>query len=468
MRRAVLALCALFVAAPAQAHHVDPFEVIDRAFNAYKTSEDFNDMRAIFSEALRLAPHEGRLHPDFGLVYSMFADGALSDGNPGYALLLADEGLALVNSADEPDVEMRNALSLSKAQALGELGRYREAIEMATIPAVWVGTRFGQKSRDLVDADIRRWAEADRRGGGELPSAIKLSIDLLNRAQDAVSAGDTARAIELASRAALPDEAGIEPESLRLLNAWSRTVMGAAFGKEGRYAQAVRVLRESIAMQARTPWDERGTVEISADATEVEQRVAWETLIQLGLSAVFTRELDLATAALANAERFATTPQARFSLLVQRASLMMQGSDLAAVTALLSESEAAARKIGDDENAALAHFYVKVAEMRAQKRAPDAPEVAAVLDAAQAAAELARAQPDQAEYILASAARQTVLWASAHAQSLPVARAAYAIFKERQKTLGSHESGQDQARRHRRQFLETYVDVLFEVDQPGR
>src|SRR5690606_13100431 len=117
-------------------------------------------------------------------------------------------------------------------------------------------------------------------------------------------------------------------------------------------------------------------------------RIAWDIFIRLATSAVFT-DLTLADTALQNAADYATTPEHRFSLLVQRASLLMQIGTPAEVEAVLRESEAEAEAAGDLENAALARFYAAVAHMRIEKRAPDAPEIAAMLEFARAAAKAA-------------------------------------------------------------------------------
>lgn len=61
---------------PAAAHHVDPFELVERAFSAYQAKESYADVRAVLSAGLRAAPHDGRLDPGFGIVYAIYADAA--------------------------------------------------------------------------------------------------------------------------------------------------------------------------------------------------------------------------------------------------------------------------------------------------------------------------------------------------------------------------------------------------------
>ena len=465
MRRLfIAAAAAVAMTAPARAHHVDPFEVIDRAFAVYKETEDHEKVRAIFSESLREAPHDGRLSPDFALLFAVYSDTVRFAGNASFALLLADEGLALANSELEPDVEVRNALSTSRAYALADLGRYREAVEAAAIAALWLEERFGREARETLEAEMAGWAAKDD-GNTELPAAATIAVDLLQQAEQAILRNDTGAAIQLASRATLPESAGLSEAAVRLVNSWSLSVTGAAYSIEGRHGTAVALLRSAVDLIAEEPWDGRGKFAMLAELqTDISPRIAWDVFIRLAASAVFTRELALADAALRNAADFASTPTARFSLLVQRASLLMQSGEPAEVEAVLRESEAEAIAAGEPENAALARFYAAVAHMRIERRAPDAPEIAAMLRAARAAAEAAGDNPMQVEYILANAAQQAIRFASAYELAMPVARDAFSTFRQRQGSFGGYEDGQETARRDRRRFLETYVDALFETE----
>src|SRR5690606_38561880 len=130
-----LAACVLLLlpAGLAAADHIDPYEVATRAFETFQKNDSYPEARAIFSSALREAAHGGSLDPAFAIVYAMYSDLTRYDGNPAFALQLADEGLALALSAAELDEDMKNALLVSRAYALADLGRYEEAVESVAI-----------------------------------------------------------------------------------------------------------------------------------------------------------------------------------------------------------------------------------------------------------------------------------------------------------------------------------------------
>lgn len=457
--RSLAALAMLLAGGQASAHHIDPFEVVERAFAAYSENENYADVRAVLSEALREAPHDGVLDPGFGLVYAIYADAARFGGNPSFALQLADQGLALVDSAAKPDTEVRNALTVARAYALADLGRYREAAETAAIAALWMERRFGADSRIELENEMRGWlaaAETD-----ELPSVAQIAIDLLQKAETALLAADTGTAIALSSRAMLPENSALSEGAQRMVNAWARSIIGAAFGVEGRHGEAVTTLREAVDLLADAPWDGRSVIALHPDlVTQLTDKIVWDVFIRLGASAISVEDLALADAALRNVADRATTPEAQYSLLVQRAGILLRSGDFAAVEAIFRDSEAAAEAAGNEENAALARFYASVARMRQGSQEPDAPEVAAMLRAAREAADAAGDDLRQVEYVLTVATRMAVGYASAFELARPVSEAAYAAFKQRQRTMASYEAGQDAVRRERRSFLEMHIGVL--------
>ncbi len=465
--RCVAAVLALsFWTGPAPAHHIDPYEVIDRAFSAYKEREDYDEVRAMFSAALRDAAHGGKLDPEFALVYALYSDTARYAGNPSFALLLAEEGLALANAAPEPDVELRNTLTISRAYALADLGRYEEAARDASIASLWLEERFGKEARAGLETEIRDWNS--RIDGGELPSVGELAIDLLQRAEQALLAGDTGTGISLASRATLPDGSGLSNGAVRLVNAWVKSVVGAAYAAEGRHYPAAVSLLDAVNLLSDQPWNGRDIITLDPDiGTEMTGRIVWDVFIRLAASAVFVNEIEIAEAALRNVEPYATTPEARYSLLVQRASVLMQSEDYATVETIFRESEDEARAAGNEENATLARFYASVMEVRMQEN-PGTESIEAMLQAAMQAAKAAGDNLAQVEYILTTATRLSVNMAQAYRQTLPVSREAYAVFLQRQGAMASYEAGQEAARRDRRRFLETHVGLLFETSKPGQ
>lgn len=449
---------------PAFAHHVDPYDVIDRAFSAYKEREDYKDVRAIFSEALRDAPHDGVLDPEFALVYALYADSARFDGNPSFALLLAEEGLALTASVPEPDVELHNTLTISRAYALAELGRYEEAARDATIAALWLEERFGTKARTDLEAEIEDWKS--RSNGDALPSVAELAIDLLQKAEQAMIVGDTGTAISLASRATLPEGSGLSSGAVRLVNAWVKSVIGSAYAVEGRHLAAAHALLDAVELLSARPWDGLEMIVLHPDIdTELTGRIVSDVFTRLASSAVFTGEIGLADAALRNAKPYATTPEARQSLLLQRANVLLQSDDDAAVEAVFRESEAEARAAGNEESAALAHFYASVMQLRRNRHDEAATYLDEMLQAARDAAEAAGKKLAQVEYILTTATRVATNATRSYEKTLLISHEAYAAFLKRQGTMASYEAGQEAARRERRRFLETHLELLYDTSR---
>ncbi|MER2534087.1 MAG: hypothetical protein ABTQ31_02860 [Rhizobiaceae bacterium] len=445
----------------ARAHHVDPYEVIDRAFEAYKTHNDYAEARAIMSDGLRRAPHDGRLDPEFGLFFSVYSDLVRYDGNPSFALLLAEQGLALVDGADRPDADVRNTLLVSRAHALADLGRYGEAVETAAITALWMGTRFGDAAREDLQREAEAWARKASSGNGELPEAGRLAVELLQKAEAALAAQDTATAIALASRATLPQGAGLSENAVRLVNAWSRQVVGAAYGLEGRHRAALNTLLGAADLLVEEPWDRRTRPRLMADVTP---RLAWDVFIHIAMRALDLDDAALASAALDVAADHASTPNDRYQLLVQQAALLMRDDDPVAVAAAFARSEQEARAAGDEENAALARFYASVMSMNGATAQQARAEAArTMLSQAGRAADAAAGNPQQVEYILTTAAWQAMIHGGPVEAVLPVARRAFDVFRERQRLMAGYETGQEAVRRERRRFLETYVDALYET-----
>lgn len=465
LRTLVLAAATAF-AAPAATHHVDPYDVIDRAFTAFDGGNGYDAARGVLSAGLREAPHDGKLDPTFALVFAVYSDLVRNQDDPSFALQLAEQGLALVVSAPEPDEEVKNALLVSRAYALADLGRYREAIETATITALWLGERFGQKAREDLEAEARAWAQEEDPGpDGKVPSALQTAFDLLQQAQDALAAYDTAAAIILASRAVLPEGSGLSPEAVRTVNAWSRQLTGIAYAVENRSQEAIAMLRGAVDLIVEEPWDGRSRPKLREGlAGDGARYLIWNIFIRLAQTALDVGDSELGAAALDVAQDYVATPADRYSLLVQRAALLMRSADLAEVEKAFAAGEAEAQAAGDEENAALARFYASVVRLRAANRAKTMDgEGQEMLDRAREAATAAGGNLRQVEYILTTAVWQAALNSVPHPAVLPVAREAFAAFREGQRAMAGYDSGQEAARRERRRFMESYLDTLYEA-----
>src|SRR5690606_29935317 len=86
--RALLLASALILAPAAHAHHVDPYETIDKAFTAFDGGNGYDAARGVLSAALREAPHNGKLDPTFALVLAVYSDLVRNQDDPSFALQL--------------------------------------------------------------------------------------------------------------------------------------------------------------------------------------------------------------------------------------------------------------------------------------------------------------------------------------------------------------------------------------------
>lgn len=453
----------------AAAHHLDPYEVVQQIYEKFRDGGSYPETRALFSSALRDAAHDGRLDADFGIVYAMYSDLTRFDGNPAFALQLADEGLALLVNAPQPDDDMKNSLLVSRAYALAELGRYQEAIDSVTITAVWMGERFGEKNRADLEAMAKEWAAAAANSGGaNLPSAVQLSVDLLNKAQEAYNRQDTQAAIMLASRGLLPEGTNLEKASVAFQNARAQMILGVAYAFEGRGGLAMTALRRAADLLAGEPWDGGSKARMLPAIRDDRDtwNVPWSVFSQIAGLASATGQMDLAIAALDTAEDFAISPDNRFLLLSYRAGLALGRKDFAGAQKTFAGAEAQALASGDADNAALSRFYSAMARLQAGDGDPAGPEGEAALKAAAAYADLPDAALQHAEYALTTAVRMVVDKTGSTAAAMPYARRAFAVFRQRQQAYANYDAAQESGRRASRRFLEIFIGGAYDEAYP--
>lgn len=463
--RPFAAVLLFFAAFPAAAGHVDPYEAMQDAMQAYNNNERYADARAVLSKALREAAHGGSLDPVYAVLYAMYADTARFDGNPSFALQLTDEGLALALSAPEPDADVKNMLLVSRAYALADLGRYAEAIETVRITALWMGERFGPDNRRALEDEAAAW---DERLAGEDPKVAnapvaELAIKLLDQAQEALNAYDTARAITLASRAILPDGTAVGSTDVLYINARAQTLVGAAYGVEGRPAAAVAALRRVADLLCAGPWDGRGPATLLPAVRDypATRDVAWDSFSYLASNAVAVGELDLALAALDTVDDLADTPARRFALMVQRAGVTFSRKDYREAERIFVATGRDAEAAGDRLNASLAAFYLAIARFYLAAGEGVAPAKAELVEAATRAADVAGGDLQMRQYVLTTATRMLFMQAFDHADALPLAEPAFQAFKARQAALGGYDAGQEAARRDQRSFLDIYIGANY-------
>ncbi|QLQ20289.1 MAG: hypothetical protein HZT43_19360 [Exiguobacterium profundum] len=92
----VVLLCLALALPAAAAELPDPGAVIDRAMKL-SAEDDMDGAYEALAEGLQAARNAGELAPDWGIVFAIMTDMVRNfRENPAYALMLAEEGLAVV------------------------------------------------------------------------------------------------------------------------------------------------------------------------------------------------------------------------------------------------------------------------------------------------------------------------------------------------------------------------------------
>ncbi len=467
-----VAFALLAFPASGRAHHIDPAQIVTRAFELFGKNGSNAEMRAILSGALREARQEDALDPSFGIVYAMYADIARFEGNPSFALQLCEQGLDLVLGADTPDGNVRNALLVSRAYALAELGRYEEAIEAARIQVIWMANEFGQESADGLEGETREWAkravasDADYR----LPAVADLSVKLTDEAREAVNSGDTAKALVLASRALVPTGTGLSEHAVRLLNATAQTVSGVAYSHESRHDKALVAFRRAVDLIVAEPWDGEGKPRLDASllADHTWRDLAWELFSNLASSASFGEDNEFVGNMLDVAGEFADQPGRRVTLLLQRAGFAFRTRDYGAAEKVFRDAAEDSRASGDEKNALLAEFYVAIARLFQADNKAAGPEIAALAQAARTAATAHGNDTWMTDYVMSTAVKTSYSFRFEHADVAAIVEQAFETFLIRQKALTGYETGQDSVRADRRSFLEIYIGSQYAAEKAKR
>jgi tetratricopeptide (TPR) repeat protein len=456
----------------ALADHIDPYEIAGQAGEVYGRNESYAEVRAHFSRALRDARHDGPLPPEFAIVYTMYSDTARFDGDPSFALQLANEGLALITDANEPDEDAKNSLLVSRAYALADMGQYEQAVEAVAITALWMGKRFGAKEQADLEAIGREWsAQAAAKGGdGKFPSAVQLAIDLLGQADEALGARDTRTALALASRAALPEGTSLSQQDVAFLNARAFSIAGQAYAYEGRAELAYIALRRAANLVLAQPWDGVAAPVLRPESANDEgwRSLTWTTFAHLASASIGAKEMTVAQAALDLAAPLARTSEDRFSLMVQQAGLAFWTRDHRKAEAVFLEGQRDAEAAGDTNNAALARVYVAIARLSYAGDDTVKNRESELLGAASAAADTMADNPQMVEYVLTTAVRMAVGNTGEAVASLPLARRAFDVFRERQKAIAGYDAVQEAGRRDRRRFLEMLVEGEYAAAEAAK
>lgn len=456
---------------PTTADHIDPTDVVTQAFQTFKETQDNAAVRAVFSKALRDAPHDGVLDPSFALIFAMYSDIARFEGDPSFAMDISQRGLDLLLTDKAPDPNVLNTLLVSQAYALADLGRYAQAIEQARIQLIWMANEFGQSQAEALQREVDGWQQKAVASDAnyQLPSVAELSEKLLDQAHAAYDVDDTTTAQTLAARALVPAAGtGLSEQAIKLLNVRAHTISGQAFAKESRYPNAMTAYRRAVDIATNQPWNGAGEPKLDPQflAQTAGPSILWELFSSMAATAANAREYQLANAALGVAARFADTPARRTDLLFQQAGNAFRNKDYSGAERAFLDGAVAARESGDEQTASLAEFYLAVARLflaRAAGTSSVAPQLQALAVAADNAQRAAGDNILQAEYILTTATKVSYFYRFNYADIRPLADKALAAFVRRQSLMSDNEIGQNMSRADQRSFLEIFIGAQYDA-----
>lgn len=409
------------------------------------------------TQTIRTSRALGRNDPDFSIFYAMLADHIRNaELNPVHALQIAEEGLELI-AGDPGQTDFSAILQVTRSYALADLGRLEEAYAQAQLILPTYATLFDEATVAGYAADAARW------GKGELSdfntAATDLARDTMERAYALMEQRAYGRVLSVASTALLPMGTGLDEGTVRAINVEAEMLIAKALGQLGRHREAGNAWLRALGYMTATPWtlteppDWWGTG-LSNDEL---RSVAFDVFEGLATTAG-TMHLDqIERAALAQAADLATTPAARYSVLLRRARLAFSDADPATGIALLNDSLDVARQSGDALDIRVTEFYVALAEARQTRRDTGTFDTAPIIATAEAAlAEYRAYLIDNEDFIYESAA-VLLVQSDAIGNALDYARRAMAVRRGRLAKRDDTGFGRTQARRDARSVVELFL-----------
>ena len=382
MRGAALAL--VLMAVPAAAQQADPYALVEGVL-PFAEAGDLDGAWRHLDRGLRAARREGPLSPDWGVVLAMLSDSLRNTGsNPAYALLIAEEGLALVRQGGAAYATDAAMLETSRAYALADMGRFDEAAAAALLAAPVLAPVFGEDMAEELRGYAAQWSK------GALTALNTSALDLARRSLDAADAAldrrDFLGALTEAARADLPEGTGFAEADLRLLRAEARALMGRALFLAGRVPEAALALDEGAAAILAPGWQAGAAPQWRVAVPQAARGRLTELFYWRGRAAVAAGDERLALAALAIAEGLNDSGDWRVTLMLPQVQVAQRGGEEAAADAVLARAGAAAAARGDGDMALLVDFY-RAANQAAMARTWDAVDAPRLIAAARAAAE---------------------------------------------------------------------------------
>ena len=455
-----LAVILWLLAAPLAAEQGPPQTVdeavarIDQIFTNPATDRPEEEVYAMLGDALRQARRDGRLTRDWAIIYAMLTDGARNTlQNPSYALQLADEGLALI-AGDPGQRDYRAILRVTRAYALADLGRLDDAVRAARLALPDYETLWEDDKADELRADVALWAD------GALTAfntpATELAQNALDAAQSALDTGAWARAVTLASTALLPDVAGFSMLDRARINARAEYLAARGLAALGRYPEAGNGLLRAFGNMTAEPWQPGQPARFLAGnpPPEEDREQAGQIMLWLANVAARLERFDLSSAALDEAERHASEPSDKTTILTLRASLLWRDEDRQRAIEVLEQSRSAALADNDLSSAAMAGLYLAVARASIARRNGGATDATAISDAVAEA--IRHVAPGQHGFIWFEAAR-SLRGGEDHETYLHFAKQALDAALAERGQSGDSDFGQAVARATVRGTVEEYL-----------
>lgn len=469
----VLALC-LLLAAPASAQGLpDPNELVDQALQL-AGQDDMDGAYQVLAAGVEQARRETGLSPDWGLVFAILADTVRNHReNPGYALRLTEEGLAIVRPAADQVPDIVNILSVSQSYALADLGRMDEAVAVAEAAEPALRAGLGDKVADDYLTEVAAW-KAGRITETTGVSPMKLSERSRTEAEAALDDGDYARVLTLASQAVLPQDTGLPDGEVARNNADALRLAGRALFGLDRKSEALDALLQGSAWVMDTGWTDGGEPEwlIPRDGPDamLADLFIWlaKTSMEYGPEDAGYR--DLARQAIRVARSVVPPGDTAFTVGYLAMTLDMLEDRPDNAEAGLRQIAAEARAAGAEDFALLSEFYIQTVRAFRAETLEDL-DSAALVAAAEAGLAEAAANPGSVidPLFLHSETAAYLVLDQQSDLALAHARAALALRQQRMDAAGGDGLGGDAFRRNTRTLAETLMEAALQVDsrRPG-
>ena len=474
MIRAALLFMLLALAPPAVAADLpDPGAVIDKAMKA-SAADDMEGAYEALAEGLQAARTAGNLSPDWGIVFAMMTDAVRNmRENPAYALMLAEEGLAVVapNAAEAQDVIA--ILNVSRSYALADLGRTDEAAAIGRLAEPQLRANLGDKIADDYLVEIAAWEEGSATAENGV-SPMGLAGRSRSQAGDALDVSDYARALTLAAQAVLPLDTGLPQDEVILNNADAMRLTGRALYALGRKDEALDALLQGAGLVLGPDWLDRDPLTFAVPVAGAEDDLT-DLLIWLSRTLMDTAEGDPAYLHQARrvadlADRLTPGGPTTFTTAYIRATLDMAEGKPDAARAEMQAMAVKARAEGLQDYALLSEFYVQTQAAAAAETA-DGIDADALIAAASAAIAFARANPASiidAGFVAGETARFLAM-TDHSAAALDFARQGFQARVDWLAASGSAGLGEEAYRRNTRALAEALLQAASRMDgaRPG-